>query len=138
MLLPEVRGSLSPGAQYHSNNSLIGKKPSLDRILRGITNSTTNDTVSHHSSNVHRIYRKVFANNPSGIGDGLSRVSGLQSDLSLRGIQNGAGVPLKMRPANINVHRNNNAIGGTIIGNTSLNSDLDIQGRSVIGGGGLK
>lgn len=40
VLLPELKGSISPepggSMHYQSNNSLIGKKSSLERILRGL------------------------------------------------------------------------------------------------------
>lgn len=116
MLLPEVRGSLSPGAQYHSNNSLIGKKPSLDRILRGISNEGSIPS----SSNVHRIYRKVF-NNQQAAGFGI--------DLSGRGVQY-QNMPLKVRPSAINIYRGNQ--NASIAANGGLAEVLDVQGKAVI------
>jgi hypothetical protein len=129
VLLPELKGSLSPG-QYHSNNSLIGKKQSLDRILRGIP------TDNNNSSSIHRIYRKVFPNGGGPQQDGISRVSGISSDLANGGpLRNNGGsnlsVPLKIRPANINIYRvnNNNNANGQLQHPENI---LDIQGKSVI------
>jgi hypothetical protein len=96
----------------------MGKKSSIDRILRGLSNEST--------TNLHRIYRKA----PQA--EGISRISGISNELTV-GPRN-HNVPLKPRPSNINVYRvgagNSNSV---ITQNISMISGgLDVQGKSVI------
>ena len=99
----------------------MGKKSSIDRILRGLSNEST--------TNLHRIYRKAVQAPQA---EGISRISGISNELTV-GPRN-HNVPLKPRPSNINVYRvgagNSNSV---ITQNISMISGgLDVQGKSVI------
>ena len=118
VLLPDVKGSLSPN-QYTANNSIIAKKQSLDRILRGLSNESSHD--------LHKIYKRPPA-------EAINRLH----DINNIGVLKNPKLPIKVRPSNINIYRvgggNSNSVISQNMNNIAVigNEKLDIQGKAVI------
>ena len=99
----------------------MGKKSSIDRILRGLSNEST--------TNLHRIYRKAVQAPQIHPAEGISRISGISNELTV-GPRN-HNVPLKPRPSNINVYRVGAGNSNSVIPQ-NICGGLDVQGKSVI------